>query len=220
MMYSEKWSDLHSQNRYQPKYPSDTLVSFVFRNFKRGGRILDLGCGAGRHVLFLAQNGFETCGIDYSQNGINVTSERLKEFGLKADLKVGSVDKINYPASSFDGLICFGVLYYNDIETIENASKEIHRVLKDDAIAYIIIRSTEDYRYVNNKKLSKYVALIDENDNDKAANSENGMQMYFFDKDEVKRVFACFENIEINRIRVSHENDSYADDDFVVILKK
>lgn len=46
------------------------------------------------------------------------------------------------------------------------------------------------------------------------------MQMYFFDKDEVKRVFKIFNTIEINRLKTSYANDSFADDSLLVILKK
>ena len=51
----EQWIDLHKNKRYRPKYPSETVVQFVFRNFERDGKtkVLDLGCGAGRHVFFM-----------------------------------------------------------------------------------------------------------------------------------------------------------------------
>lgn len=49
----EQWIALHQNKRYRPKYPSETVVQFVFRNFIRDGKtkVLDLGCGAGRHVF-------------------------------------------------------------------------------------------------------------------------------------------------------------------------
>lgn len=221
-MYNEQWNELHSNARYQPQYPNDNLVRFVFRNFSsRGGsKILDLGCGAGRHVVFLAQNGYDTYGIDYSPNGIKATKERLNKLNLKADLKVGSVDQIDYSDESFDGVICWGVLLYNDINAIQKAAQEIYRVLKKDAKAIISLRTIHDYRYKNGEKLSKYYAKINESDPSKAAYSENGMNMYFFDENEVYRVFAYFKHIEIFNIRVSNISKNYADDDFALIVEK
>ena len=42
-----------------PTYPVSYITDFAFKNFKPGGRVLDLGCGMGRHVKFLAQFGFD-----------------------------------------------------------------------------------------------------------------------------------------------------------------
>ncbi len=216
----EQWINLHKQKRHQPRYPHQLVVSFALRTFKQGGAILDLGCGAGRHLKFLAENGFEAYGCDYSSSGIQASQELLASANLKANFEIASVDNLPYDDEFFDGLICFGVLYYNDKQNIQKAASEIFRVLKKGSKALILVRNLEDYRYEKAKKLSKYEVIIQENDEKRSAFKENDMPMYFFDKDEVKRVFAHFKNLEINRIRTSFDNDSYADDDFVIICEK
>lgn len=216
----EQWINLHKQKRHQPRYPHQLVVSFALRTFKQGGAILDLGCGAGRHLKFLAENGFEAYGCDYSSSGIKASQELLASANLKANFEIASVDNLPYDDEFFDGLICFGVLYYNDKQSIQKAASEIFRVLKKGSKALILVRNLEDYRYEKAKKLSKYEVIIQENDEKRSAFKENDMPMYFFDKDEVKRVFAHFKNLEINRIRTSFDNDSYADDDFVIICEK
>ncbi|TKX28089.1 class I SAM-dependent methyltransferase, partial [Campylobacter estrildidarum] len=165
-------------------------------------------------------NDFLAYGVDYSANGIKATQEILDFHKLKAELKVSSVDDIPYENEKFDGVICYGVLYYNPKEVIEKAAKEIYRVLKKDAIAYVVVRNTKDYRYLNNEKISKYEVLIQENDTSKSSFKENDMKMYFFDKDEVKRVFTMFEIYEINRIETSYENDLICDSHYCIVLKK
>lgn len=216
----EQWINLHKQKRHQPRYPHQLVVSFTLRTFKQGGAILDLGCGAGRHLKFLAENGFEAYGCDYSSSGIQASQELLASANLKANFEIASVDNLPYDDEFFDGLICFGVLYYNDKQSIQKAAGEIFRVLKKGSKALILVRNLEDYRYEKAKKLSKYEVIIQENDEKRSAFKENDMPMYFFDKDEVKRVFYHFKNLEINRIRTSFDNDSYADDDFVIICEK
>lgn len=216
----EQWINLHKQKRHQPRYPHQLVVSFALRTFKQGGAILDLGCGAGRHLKFLAENGFEAYGCDYSSSGIKASQELLASANLKANFEIASVDNLPYDDEFFDGLICFGVLYYNDKQSIQKAAGEIFRVLKKGSKALILVRNLEDYRYEKAKKLSKYEVIIQENDEKRSAFKENDMPMYFFDKDEVKRVFYHFKNLEINRIRTSFDNDIYADDDFVIICEK
>ncbi|EAK7319643.1 class I SAM-dependent methyltransferase [Campylobacter jejuni] len=174
----------------------------------------------GRHVKFLAENDFIAYGVDYSKNGIKATQELLDLHKLKAELKIASVDDIPYEDEKFDGVICYGVLLYNSKEVIERAAKEIYRVLKKDGVAYIVVRSIKDYRYLNNEKISKYEVFVNENDISKSAFEENGMKMYFFDKDEVKRVFSMFETYEINHIEISLEDGFICNHSYIVILKK
>ncbi|CUU71641.1 methyltransferase domain-containing protein [Campylobacter hyointestinalis] len=220
MQNQNEWCELHKDKRHQPKYPSDDVVTFVFKNFSRGGTILDLGCGAGRHIKFLAENGYNAYGCDYSQNGIIATKSLLDENSLTANLEVASISDLPYSDNFFDGLICYGVLYYNTKETIQKAANEIYRVLKPASKAYVVIRNLDDYRYKDSIKDGKYQVTINESDQSRSAFKENGMPMYFFDKDEVKRIFSKFKNIEINRILRSHENDSFADDDYAITLTK
>jgi len=67
------------------------------------GRVLDIGCGAGRVALWLQLRGFEVMGIDVSATAIEVC--RLR--GLRNCL-VMPVEKLNFPAASFDTVLAMG----------------------------------------------------------------------------------------------------------------
>ncbi|CAN5734624.1 hypothetical protein BH20ACI4_BH20ACI4_07830 [soil metagenome] len=68
------------------------------------GKILDIGCGAGRHSLYLQEKGFDVTGIDNSPGAIEVCKLR----GLKKAevLPIENTDKL--PENSFDTIIMFG----------------------------------------------------------------------------------------------------------------
>lgn len=133
---------------------------------------------------------------------------------------MASVGDLPYDDDKFDGIICWGVLEYSDLNGIEKASQEIYRVLKVGGKVLINVRNTEDYRYKKGEKISKFSIIIRENSKNSSAFEENGMQMYFFDKDEVKRVFSKFSKIKIDSLSWSRENGEFTNSDYIVVLEK
>ena len=220
MQNQKEWLNLHANIKHQPKYPSSDVVSFVFKNFKKGSTILDLGCGAGRHLKFLAENGFECYGVDYSENGVKASELLLLEHKLKANLQVASAHKLPFESDFFDGLFSIGSLMYGTKEQIQSNAKEIYRVLKKGAKAYLNLRSVLDYRHINGKIISKYEVIVDEKDSSRPAYGENGMRVYHFDEEEVRRIYADFSHLTCDSIRHSFENNAYANDNLIVVLTK
>jgi SAM-dependent methyltransferase len=67
------------------------------------GRVLDIGCGAGRCLLYLKEKGLKGVGIDISPLAIKVCRER----GLK-DVHARSITKIGPGMGLFDTIIMMG----------------------------------------------------------------------------------------------------------------
>ena len=218
----ELWEKLHAQSRFRPKYPSEVIVQYVFRNFDRNGKtkVLDLGCGAGRHSYFMAKENLVVYGVDISAEGILYADKMLKQDNLKGEFKVGATDNIPYDNEFFDGIISYGVLYYCTFDEIKKSAQEIYRVLKKNGKALLVIRTINDYRYGEGREIEKNTFLIEEKDQEKCAFNENGMKMHFFTKDEVLKLFEEFSNITIDTIEETSENGKYKDSNFVVQLIK
>ena len=68
------------------------------------GKILDIGCGAGRHALYLQFNGFDVTGIDNSPGAIKVCKLR----GLKKALVRSITDVDQFKPDSFDTVLMLG----------------------------------------------------------------------------------------------------------------
>jgi cyclopropane fatty-acyl-phospholipid synthase-like methyltransferase len=219
---SSKWCCLHNQKRFRPKYPDSCVVSYVFRNFNvdEHEKILDLGCGAGRHLRFLAREGFDAHGIDFSESGIDHAKAQLECEGLNVTCQVATCDKIPYEDNYFDGCLAIGSIYYCTTDMIKKAADEIFRVLKLGGKALIVVRSTEDYRFKSGKEVEKHTIIVGETDKSKCAANECGMLMHFFDREELNGLFDKFKKITIDRGIVTHENEQYEDNDFFVALEK
>lgn len=224
----DQWIELHAEKRYRPKYPSETVVQYVFRNFERNGKtkVLDLGCGAGRHVLFMGKENLVPYGLDFSDEGIKHTKELLKENNLacfEENMKVGSLEEIPFDDNLFDGIVCYGVLYYLPLPAIKQAINEIKRVLKPSGKVLLVVRTTEDYRYhLSNSTPTDEprTCIIMEEDSGKCAHSENGMLMHFFTKEEISELFVDFTELQINTITETHSNGTFCDSNFIVTAVK
>lgn len=74
------------------RFPSQELVAIVAADLiPRGGTTLDVGCGAGREAVFLAQCGFNSIGVDISQVALDVARQRASEANVHVDWRLGSV---------------------------------------------------------------------------------------------------------------------------------
>ena len=51
-------------------------------NFDKSKKILDLGCGTGRHAIELARRGYNVIGVDLSASQLNRAKEKAKENGV------------------------------------------------------------------------------------------------------------------------------------------
>jgi len=183
-----KWNILNKKERFQPKYPSEHVVRFIFTQFPRNLKersnlkILDLACGAGRHTVFLAREEFLTYATDFSDGGLKVTEKRLKDEKLQVILKKANLDKQPFPDNFFDGIISFGVFYYNNLDGYQRAISELYRILKKDGVALIFTRTTDDYRYGKGDKIDKNTFLLDIEDT-----NEKGMVMHFLSKNLISK---------------------------------
>lgn len=69
------------------------------------GRVLDAGCGPGRHALELARLGFDVCGVDVSPAFVELAAAAAVAAGLDVDFRVGDLRDLD-EAGSFDAVVC------------------------------------------------------------------------------------------------------------------
>ena len=67
------------------------------------GRVLDMGCGWGRHLLWLQEQGHDVVGTDTSPGAIQVA----RALGAR-DVRVMPIDQVGFPEASFDTVIFMG----------------------------------------------------------------------------------------------------------------
>ena len=101
-------------------------------------KILDLGCGTGRHTIYFTERGFEVYGFDFAPEAIKRAKERLRKRGLQAFLKVWNArKKFPYQNEFFDGVLVIRVIHHYPTKIIKKIVKEIERVTKKNGYLYI-----------------------------------------------------------------------------------
>lgn len=118
------------------------------------GRVLDIGCGAGRHSLYLQRKGFDVTGIDNSPLAIKVSRKR----GLKKTKVLAFRDVGQFKADSFDTVIMMGNNFglFGSFRLAQTLLKTLHRLTSPDAL---IIAATRDPYSSNDPAHAKYHKL-------------------------------------------------------------
>jgi SAM-dependent methyltransferase len=94
----------------------DFIVSTL--SIPKGGRVLDLACGHGRHAIELAQRGFEITGIDLSPRFIEMAIQSARSKGLpNVEFLIGDMRQTHFVTrfdAAFSYFTSFG--YFSDAE--------------------------------------------------------------------------------------------------------
>ncbi len=89
------------------------IVQLVEGGRIKPGRAIDLGCGTGTNVIYLAQHGFEPVGVDGSARAIERARKKLRATKVDAPLYVANLlDTAHFPVSGpFDFAMDIGVMH-------------------------------------------------------------------------------------------------------------
>ncbi|MBU4511816.1 class I SAM-dependent methyltransferase [Patescibacteria group bacterium] len=173
-------------------------IGRVVRIFKKHKikKILDLGCGAGRHVWYLAKQGFDVYGIDIASDGIKKAKAMLKQKKLKANLKVGDIyTKLPYQDNFFDAIVNVQVIQHGKEKQIKYAIKEIERILKPGGLAFFTVcgrTSKGKVRYC----LVKTAKKIAPNTYVPTIGNETGLTHFIYTKQKINEHFKNFKLID------------------------
>ena len=114
---------------------TDAEVAFILDvlNVPKGGNILDVPCGTGRHSIELAKQGYSVTAIDISEEFINGLREKVDKQQLTIDVIHANIVRHEI-TGSFDGAICLGNSFgYFQFEGMQAFVQKVAGALKPGA---------------------------------------------------------------------------------------
>lgn len=161
-------------------------------------KAIELGCGKGRNVIWLAKQGISSTGIDFSKTAIEEARKRAERVGLENKTTFYYHDATthwDFPDRSFDLVIdCFAT---TDIESVEGrkfAASEMVRILRPGGFLLSYLLSPQDEYHAQTIKESPAA--------EKGAflHPKTGKFEKTFDLDEIEEMYKGVKLIEHERV--------------------
>ncbi len=146
--------------------------------------ILDLGCGNGRHIKYLAKKYFFVVGADIAEDVLKTARKNVK----KAALLKSDMEKMPFLDGSFDAVISISTIEHARIEKIRKTLKEIKRILRHNGILIVLTEPEDGSANRGGKIIAPHTY------------SDKGKLHYIFDKKRLTKTFSLFKILEAKKV--------------------
>src|SRR5712664_3366938 len=131
---SRRFYELVEAHRYQKEWHIPQAADFAG---SRGLRVLEIGCGLGTDGTQFAKAGADYTGVDLTDAAVELARKNFELLGLRGDFRTADAENLDFADETFDLVYSHGVLHHTP--DIEAAVNEIHRVLKPDGRAIVML---------------------------------------------------------------------------------
>ena len=120
-----------------------TVIPYI-----EGGRVLEASFGTG-YLLMQYANNYDTYGVDFNKNMVEVAQKNLSRKGVKAALQCANVEELPFPEDFFDTVVT--TMAFTGYPNGRQAMSEFYRVLKEGGRLLIV-----DFDYPANRNRFGY----------------------------------------------------------------
>lgn len=159
--------------------------TFKDRNYER---ILDLGCGTGKHSIFLARIGFSVYATDLSSTGVEIARQKAKSLSLDICFEQHDMKTIPYMDDFFDAVICTWTIYHGTLDDIRRTISEVFRVLKPNGMFITDFLSISDSTYGRGYEIERNTFIG-------GKYNEEDVPHHYTTKEELIQLFSDFKDL-------------------------
>jgi SAM-dependent methyltransferase len=139
---AEAYAKLEFPNTYYLAYRD---IPEIVRKYVKGGKAVDFGCGTGRSTRFIKKHGFNTIGIDISEDMV----EKAKKFDPEGDYRVikdGDFEQLR--RNCYD--LVLSMFTFDNIPDLDKRTelmKKLSSLLNKDGKIVMLDAAPENYMY-------------------------------------------------------------------------
>lgn len=130
----EEWDKIHASHE-GARYPDTEFVRFMAKHYyatedRASVKVLEMGCGTGANLWYLAREGFLATGVDGSVVAVVKSAERLKNEGVAAAVVRSDLRNTGFVGGRFDVVADIEAVSINDFSAAQEIYSECLRLLK------------------------------------------------------------------------------------------
>jgi ubiquinone/menaquinone biosynthesis C-methylase UbiE len=140
--HTQRWQQRYRESPpdkmpWHREQPADSLVEAVRRGLLPKGVTVDLGCGTGTDLLYLARQGYTAIGVDIAAEPLRFARERIRQAGLQIPLIQADARFLPFRDGSIE-LICDSGCFHSFAPEIRPMyARSVARVLKPGGILFM-----------------------------------------------------------------------------------
>ncbi len=112
----------------------------LFKQYKKVGRTLDIGCGNGEFVSVMLNEGYDAFGVEQNTGAAGFADKSVAGRILYKD-----ISECGFPKETFDIITMFHSLEH--IYNLEALFRQIKRIIKDDGLLYSCVPNTDFFEF-------------------------------------------------------------------------
>lgn len=106
------------------------------------GRAIDLGCGTGTNAIYLAKQGWQVVGVDFSRKALSRARRKSKSYGVKVDFIHDNVSVLSKVQGPYDLALDIGCFHSLSTSQKRNYLQRVGELLAPDG--YLLL-----YGFIN-----------------------------------------------------------------------
>lgn len=191
----------------EPSIAAHLAANYLASHRKKGGWLLDLGCGYGRDSIFFSEAGYSVTGIDTSSEAIRLARSTFPDQSfVNMDFRYNTFPEHCFSyifANSFFHLITDPVVRLQ-------ITVDCHKMLAPAGLLFASLSSTKDQDYNNGIQVGPNLIK----------NSRDVIKV-FYDEDLIKRDFCHFNILDIFSFSENHTHDKpHSHENYMVIAER